>query len=177
VFPGGRQVRGKTRKVDRSGSQATPGRLAAPAYQTVDRCVQPPALTHIGAMPKLVQSAAIDSSLRMLSDRMCSGGPCSTNRSVGHCSTSSAIRAASSSRSGRRRCVTRGWPTTAQVRRSETSSRERTCATHARLREELSIFPEVLPSDPKLLSKPKLAETLTLNLDHHSGSRPVAYGW
>ena len=55
--------------------------------------------------------------------------------------------------------------------------RERTCATHARLREELSIFPQVLPSDSKLLSKPKLAGTLTLNLDHHSGSRPVAYGW
>ena len=38
AFPGGRQVRGKTRMVDRSVGQATPGRLAAPAYQTVHRC-------------------------------------------------------------------------------------------------------------------------------------------
>jgi hypothetical protein len=37
--PGGRQVRGKTRiAVDRSVGQATPGRLAAPVYQTVYRC-------------------------------------------------------------------------------------------------------------------------------------------
>src|ERR1700730_5290243 len=36
---GGRQVRGKTRiAVDRSAGQATPGRLAAPVYQTVYRC-------------------------------------------------------------------------------------------------------------------------------------------
>ncbi len=38
AFPGGRQVRGKTRMVDLSVGQATPGRLAAPAYQTVHRC-------------------------------------------------------------------------------------------------------------------------------------------
>jgi hypothetical protein len=36
AFPGGRQVRGKTRiAVDRSAGQATPGRLAALVYQTV----------------------------------------------------------------------------------------------------------------------------------------------
>src|SRR5215213_1839265 len=38
AFPGSRQVRGKTRMVDRSVGQATPGCLAAPAYQTVRRC-------------------------------------------------------------------------------------------------------------------------------------------
>ena len=39
AFPGGRQVRGKTRlTVDRSVGQAAPGRLAVPAYQTVHRC-------------------------------------------------------------------------------------------------------------------------------------------
>jgi len=38
VFPGGRQVRGKTRLVDRSAGQAAPSRLASPAYQTVHRC-------------------------------------------------------------------------------------------------------------------------------------------
>src|SRR5512134_3777837 len=39
AVPGGRQVRGKTRlTVDRSAGQAAPGRLAAPAYQTVYRC-------------------------------------------------------------------------------------------------------------------------------------------
>src|SRR5450432_2036796 len=38
AFPGGRQVRGRTRLVGRCVSQAAPSRLAAPAYQTVHRC-------------------------------------------------------------------------------------------------------------------------------------------
>ena len=38
AFPGGRRVQGKTRLVDRSAGQTTPRRLAAPAYQAVDRC-------------------------------------------------------------------------------------------------------------------------------------------
>src|ERR1700730_16392298 len=55
----------------------------------------------------------------------------------------SAVKAASSSDVLRRRlCVARGCPTTVQARRSETGSRERTCATHARFREGLSISPE-----------------------------------
>ena len=37
AFPGGRQVRGKTRLVDQSAGQAAPRHLAAPAYQTVHR--------------------------------------------------------------------------------------------------------------------------------------------
>src|SRR3954454_13393741 len=38
AFPGGRWVQGNTRLVDRSVGQTTPRRLAAPAYQAVDRC-------------------------------------------------------------------------------------------------------------------------------------------
>src|SRR5438067_13317791 len=38
AFPGGRRVQGKTRLVDRSVGQTTPRRIAAPAYQAVDRC-------------------------------------------------------------------------------------------------------------------------------------------
>jgi hypothetical protein len=45
-----------------------------------------------------------------------------------------------------RLCVARGYPTTAHARRSETASRVRTCAMHARLREGLSIFPRELLS-------------------------------
>jgi len=38
AFPGGRRVQGKTRLADRSAGQTTPGRLAAPVYQVVNRC-------------------------------------------------------------------------------------------------------------------------------------------
>lgn len=37
AFPGGRQVQGKTRLVDRNAGQTAPGRPTAPAYQSVDR--------------------------------------------------------------------------------------------------------------------------------------------
>ena len=36
AFPGGRQVQGKTRLVDRSAGQAAPG-SSQPTYQSVDR--------------------------------------------------------------------------------------------------------------------------------------------
>ena len=38
AFPGGRQVQERYGMVDQSVGQTTPGRLAAPAYQTVHRC-------------------------------------------------------------------------------------------------------------------------------------------
>ena len=56
------------------------------------------------------------------------------------------VNAASSSRTfGFRRCVARDCPTTEQARRSDTVSCERTCSTHARLREGLSINGMVRP--------------------------------
>ena len=51
-----------------------------------------------------------------------------------------AVKAASSSGVFRcRLCVARGCPTTEHARRSETSSCERTCSTHARFREGLKV--------------------------------------